>query len=71
MSSGDLIPNDHDHVEPGANEVQFALVIARIRACPENQAHDFTVEGKPVDPKQCIERIVATNGTFYTDCKKP
>jgi hypothetical protein len=30
MSSGDLIPNDHDHVEPVANEVQFALVIARM-----------------------------------------
>ena len=29
MSSGDLIPNDHDHVEPVANEVRFALVIAR------------------------------------------
>src|SRR5260370_6354015 len=30
MSSGDLRPNDHDHVEPVANEVQFALVIARM-----------------------------------------
>ena len=30
MSSGDLIPNDHDHFEPVANEVQFALVIARM-----------------------------------------
>ncbi len=37
----------------------------------ENQAYDFSVEGKIIDPKQCIERIVATNGTFYTDCKKP
>jgi hypothetical protein len=37
----------------------------------KTQAHDFTVEGNPVDPKQCIERIVAANGTFYTDCKKP
>ena len=30
MSSGDLIPNDHDRVEPVANEVEFALVIARM-----------------------------------------
>ena len=37
----------------------------------KTQAYDFTVEGNPVDPKQCIERIVAANGTFYTDCKKP
>ena len=30
MSSGDLIPNDHDHVKSAANEVQFALVISRM-----------------------------------------
>jgi hypothetical protein len=30
----------------------------------KTQAYDFTIEGNPVDPKQCIERIVATNGTF-------
>jgi hypothetical protein len=30
MNPGDLIPNDHDHVEPAANEVQFALVISRM-----------------------------------------
>ena len=30
MSSGDLIPNDHDHVEAVANEIQFALVITRV-----------------------------------------
>ena len=43
---------------------RYALVL-------KTQAYDFTVEGQPVDPKQCIERIVATNGTFYADCKKP
>jgi hypothetical protein len=37
----------------------------------KSQAYDFSVEGETVDPKQSIERIVAANGTFYTDCKKP
>jgi hypothetical protein len=37
----------------------------------KSQAYDFSVEGKTVDPKQCIERIVATNGTYYSNCKKP
>jgi hypothetical protein len=23
------------------------------------------------EPRQCIERVVATNGTFYSACKKP
>ena len=30
MSPGDLIPNNHDRVEPAANEVQFALVLSRM-----------------------------------------
>jgi hypothetical protein len=43
---------------------RYALVL-------KNQSYDFTVEGKTVDPKQCIERIVASNGTYYSDCKSP
>ena len=35
------------------------------------QSYDFSVAGDPVDPKQCIERIVSTSGTFYSACKKP
>lgn len=42
---------------------RYALVI-------KGQAYDFTVDGKVTDPRQCIERVVATNGTFYTDCKR-
>jgi hypothetical protein len=43
---------------------RYALVL-------KNQAYDFTVEGKTVDPKQCIDRIGASNGTYYSDCKSP
>ena len=43
---------------------RYALVL-------KNQAYDFSVEGEAVDPRQCIERIVASEGTFYSDCKKP
>jgi hypothetical protein len=55
------------HSEDPALELspgRYALVL-------KTQAYDFGVEGEPVDPKQCIERIVTTNGTFYSDCKKP
>ena len=55
------------HSEDPALELtpgRYALVL-------KTQAYDFSVEGEPVDPKQCIERIVTTNGTFYSDCKKP
>ena len=43
---------------------RYALIL-------KTQIYDFTIEGRIIDPKQCIERIVATNGTFYSDCKKP
>jgi hypothetical protein len=55
------------HSEDPALELtpgRYALVL-------KTQAYDFSVEGEAVDPKQCIERIVASNGTFYSDCKKP
>ncbi len=55
------------HSEDPALELtpgRYALVL-------KTQAYDFSVEGEPVDPKHCIERIITTNGTFYSDCKKP
>jgi len=33
-------------------------------------AYDFTVAGTITDPRQCLERLVATNGRFYSECKK-
>jgi hypothetical protein len=54
------------HSEDPALELtpgRYALVL-------KTQAYDFSVEGNVVDPKQCIERIVASNGTFYSDCKR-
>jgi hypothetical protein len=55
------------HSEDPALELspgRYALVL-------KTQAYDFSVEGQPADPKQCIERIAASNGTFYSDCKRP
>jgi hypothetical protein len=43
---------------------RYALVL-------KSQSYDFSVVGKTIDPKQCIERIVASNGIYYTDCKSP
>ena len=33
-------------------------------------AYDFSVAGSVTDPRQCLERLVATNGRFYSECKK-
>jgi hypothetical protein len=55
------------HSEDPALELtpgRYALVL-------KTQAYDFSVAGKSADPKQCMERIITSNGTFYSDCKKP
>jgi hypothetical protein len=55
------------HSEDPALELtpgRYALVL-------KNQAYGFSVEGETVDPRHCIERIVSSSGTFYSDCKKP
>lgn len=41
---------------------RYVLILKR-------QAYDFTVEGRVTDPNQCLERIEATNGVFYSPCK--
>lgn len=33
-------------------------------------AYDFSVAGPVTDPRQCLERLVAANGRFYSECKK-
>jgi hypothetical protein len=42
---------------------RYALVLKGL-------AYDFTVSGAVTDPRQCLERLVATNGRFYSECKK-
>jgi hypothetical protein len=42
---------------------RYALVLKGL-------AYDFTVAGTVNDPRQCLERLVATNGRFYSECKK-
>jgi hypothetical protein len=55
------------HSEDPALELtpgRYALVL-------RDQAYDFSVEGEAVDPRHCIERIVTSEGTLYSNCKKP
>ena len=65
------LPDNPEMYELHSENPALDLTPGRYALVLKTQAYDFTVDGKPVDPKQCIERIVATNGTFYADCKKP
>jgi hypothetical protein len=42
---------------------RYALVL-------KGQAYDFSVAGLDIDPRQCLERLAATNGQFYSECRK-
>jgi hypothetical protein len=43
---------------------RYALVL-------KGQAYEFSVAGPVTDPRQCLERLAATNGQFYSGCQKP
>jgi hypothetical protein len=48
-----------------------ALAPGRYALVLKGQAYDFSVAGEITDPKQCLERVAATNGQFYSECQKP
>jgi hypothetical protein len=59
--------------EPDMYEVQSenpetALAPGRYALVLKGQAYDFSVAGTITDPKQCLERLAATNGQFYSEC---
>jgi hypothetical protein len=65
------LPDSPEMYELHSEDPALELTPGRYALIVKNQAYDFSVEGQISDPKQCIERIVASNGTFYADCKKP
>ncbi len=54
-------PEKEDFVLPAG---RYALVV-------KGQAYDFTVAGPITDAAQCLERVGAANGTFYSECGRP
>jgi len=49
----------------------FALAPGRYIVVVKGMGYDFTVAGTITDPNQCVERINATNGAFYSPCPPP
>lgn len=49
----------------------FVFPAGRYGLVLKGQAYDFTVAGRITDAAQCLERIEAANGVFYSECKKP
>lgn len=54
-------PESSDFVFPAG---RYGLVL-------KGQAYDFTVAGRITEAVQCLERIEAANGAFYSECRNP
>ncbi|UFZ01801.1 hypothetical protein LQG66_21050 [Bradyrhizobium ontarionense] len=57
----EVTPRDPDLQFPAG---RYALIV-------KGRAFDFSIAGPVTDKRQCLERLVAANGTFYSECQKP
>ena len=60
-----------DMYEVQSENPEAALTPGRYALVIKGQAYDFSVAGEVTDRKQCLERLAATNGQFYSECQKP
>ena len=60
-----------DMYEVQSEDAEGALTPGRYVLVLKGQAYDFSVAGPVSDPRQCLERLAATNGQFYSGCQKP
>jgi hypothetical protein len=60
-----------DMYEIQSENPEAALPAGRYALIVRGQAYDFSVDGAVTDPRHCLERLAATNGQFYSECKKP
>jgi hypothetical protein len=47
----------------------FVLPAGRYGMILKDIVYDFSVAGPVTEPAQCLERTVASNGTFYSECR--
>jgi hypothetical protein len=65
------IPGKPEMYEIQAKDPDAALTPGRYALAIQGRAYDFQIEGTVTDGKQCLARLSASNGTFYSDCQKP
>lgn len=61
--------NEPDMYEIQNEDDSAVLPPGRYALVLKGQAYDFSVAGEIVDPRQCLERMAATNGQFYSQCE--
>jgi hypothetical protein len=64
------IPGKTEMYELHASDAELELPPGHYVLSLGPQAYYFQVDGEITDPRQCLELVVAGNGTFYAPCKK-
>jgi hypothetical protein len=54
-----------------SEDPDFTLPSGRYAVVIKGQGYDFTIAGPIIDPRQCLEKVEAANGSFYAECQKP
>jgi hypothetical protein len=50
---------------------EFAFAPGRYALAFKGQAYDFSVAGPIKETAQCLDRVEAVNGVFYSECRSP
>jgi hypothetical protein len=64
------IKDNPEMYEVQSKDPNFEISPGRYALVIKGQAFDFTVAGRVTDPRQCLGRLAAANGTFYSECQK-
>ena len=64
------IPGKAEMYELHSGDSELELAPGHYVLSLGSQAYYFQVDGEIADPRQCLERVAAGNGTFYAPCKK-
>lgn len=65
------LKEDPQMFEVQARDADAPLPPGRYVLVLKSQAYDFTIEGAVTDKRQCLQRLAAANGVFYSECDKP
>jgi hypothetical protein len=63
------IPGTPEMYEIHASDPELDLPPGHYVLSLGTQSYYFQVDGEITDPRQCLERVVTTTGTFYAPCK--
>ncbi|WP_052536064.1 hypothetical protein [Bradyrhizobium sp. ORS 375] len=65
------LKDDPQMYEITPRDPDLQLTSGRYALVLKARAFEFSIAGTVTDKRHCLERLVAANGTFYSECPKP